>query len=49
MKKKSIIKIGKNIKLIRRSHGYTQEELAEEIEVSTRHVSDIEQDKTKPS
>lgn len=49
MKKASIIKIGKNIKMIRRSHGYTQEELAEQIEVSTRYVSDIEQDKSKPS
>ena len=49
MKKTSIIKIGKNIQAIRKSHGYTQEKLAEAIEVSTRYVSDIEQDNSKPS
>lgn len=49
MKKSSFIKIGKNLKAIRQSHGYTQEKLAEEIEVSTRYISDIEQDKSKPS
>ena len=49
MKKPSIIKIGKNIQAIRKSHGYTQERLAEAIEVSTRYISDIEQDNSKPS
>lgn len=49
MKKTSIIKIGKNIQAIRKSHGYTQEKLAEAIDVSTRYVSDIEQDNSKPS
>lgn len=49
MKKKSTIKIGKNIQEIRRSNGYTQEKLAEAIEISVRHISYIEQDKTKPS
>lgn len=49
MKKPSIIKIGKNIQEIRKSYGYTQEKLAEKIDVSTRYISDIEQDKSKPS
>ena len=49
MKKSSIIKIGKNIQQIRKSNGYTQEKLAENIEVSVRYVSDIEQDRAKPS
>ena len=49
MKKTSVIKIGKNIQKIRKSFGYTQEKLAEEIEVSVRYISDIEQDKSKPS
>lgn len=49
MKKTSLIKIGKNIQKIKKSNGYTQEKLAEEIEVSVRYISDIEQDKSKPS
>ncbi len=49
MKKSSIIRIGKNIQQIRKSNGYTQEKLAENIEVSVRYVSDIEQDRAKPS
>ena len=49
MKKTSLIKFGKNIQKIRKSNGYTQEKLAEEIEVSVRYISDIEQDKSKPS
>lgn len=49
MRKKSTIKIGKKIQQIRKSNGYTQETLAEKIEVSARHISDIEQDRSKPS
>ena len=49
MKKVSTIKIGKNLQQIRKSNGYTQERLAESIEVSTRYISDIEQDRAKPS
>ena len=49
MRKASVIKIGKNIQTIRKSNGYTQERLAEEIEVSVRYIIDIEQDKSKPS
>lgn len=49
MKKIDTIKIGKNLKKIRNSFGYTQEQLAEKIECSTRHISDIEQDRAKPS
>ena len=49
MRKPSSIKIGKNLQRIRKSYGYTQEKLAEEIEVSIRYVSDMEQDRAKPS
>ena len=49
MRKPSTIKIGKTLQQIRKSNGYTQEKLAEEIEVSVRYISDIEQDRAKPS
>ena len=49
MRKINTIKIGKNIQAIRKSNGYTQERLAEKIEVSFRYVSDIEQDRANPS
>ena len=49
MRKNSSIKIGKNLQKIRKSYGYTQERLAEEIECSARYISDIEQDRAKPS
>ena len=49
MRKPSTVKIGKNIQKIRKSNGYTQEKLAEKIEVSVRYISDIEQDRAKPS
>ena len=49
MRKPSTIKIGKNLQAIRKSNGFTQEKLAEEIEVSVRYISDIEQDRAKPS
>ena len=49
MKKPGNIKIGKNLQKLRRSHGYTQEKLAEAIDCSARYISDIEQDKSKPS
>lgn len=49
MRKTSTIKIGKNLQEIRKSNGYTQEKLAENIEVSVRYISDIEQDRAKPS
>jgi len=49
MKKANIIKIGKKLQGIRKSNGYTQEKLAEEIECSTRYIGDIEQDRSKPS
>ena len=34
---------------IRKSHGLTQEKLAELMEVSTRYISEVEQDRVKPS
>lgn len=49
MRKASTIKIGNVLQAIRKSHGYTQEKMAEEIEVSTRYIGDIEQDRAKPS
>ena len=49
MKKASTIKIGKNIQKIRKSNGFTQEKLAEKTEVSARYISDVEQDRAKPS
>ena len=49
MKKVSSIKIGKNIQKIRKSFGYTQERLAEEIDCSTRYISDIEHNRSNPS
>ena len=49
MRKQSNIRIGKVLQQIRKSHGYTQERMAEAIEVSTRYVGDIEQDRAKPS
>ena len=49
MKKEKSVKIGKTLKDIRKSNGYTQEESAEKIECSTRYISDIEQDRSKPS
>ena len=49
MRKIGTIKIGKNLQQIRKSYGYTQEKLAEAIECSARYISDIEQDRAKPS
>lgn len=49
MKKSKVIKIGKKLQTIRKTYGYTQERLAEEIECSTRYIGDIEQDRSKPS
>lgn len=49
MRKSSTIKIGEVLQKLRKSHGYTQEKMAEEIDVSTRYIGDIEQDRAKPS
>ena len=49
MKRASNIKIGRVIQEIRKSNGDTQEKLVEKIEASVRHISDIEQDRVKPS
>lgn len=34
--------IGKRINLLRKSHGITQEQLAEELDVTIKHVSSVE-------
>lgn len=49
MKKAKVIKIGKKLQALRKSHGYTQEKLAEAVECSPRYIGDIEQDRSKPS
>ena len=49
MRKSNTIKIGKALQNLRKSYGYTQEKMAEAIEVSTRYIGDIEQDRAKPS
>lgn len=49
MKKSRVIKIGKKLQTIRKTHGYTQEQFAEKIECSARYIGDIEQDRSKPS
>ena len=49
MKQANNVEIGRIIKDIRKSNGDTQERLAEKIEVSVRYISDIEQDRAKPS
>lgn len=35
-------RIGKNIKSIRRAHGYTQDELAQKMDIPVKSVQDIE-------
>ena len=49
MKKGNVIKIGTNLREIRKSHGYTQEKLSEAIGCSPRYISDVEQNRAKPS
>lgn len=48
-KKKSNIQIGSLLKRTRKSLGYTQEEVAEMLDLASRYISDIERDKTKGS
>lgn len=48
-KKRSNIKIGSILRKTRKSLGYTQEEVAEMLDLASRYVSDIERDKTKGS
>ncbi len=47
--KKVNIKIGELLKRTRKSLGYTQEEVAEMLDLASRYISDIERDKTKGS
>ncbi len=48
-KKKVNIKIGDILRKTRKSLGYTQEEVAEMLDLASRYISDIERDKTKGS
>lgn len=43
------INIGRNLQKIRRTLGFTQEQVAESLELAPRYISDIERDKTKGS
>lgn len=47
--KKSQIRIGDLLRRTRKSLGYTQEEVAEMLDLTSRYISDIERDKTKGS
>ncbi len=47
--KKSQIRIGELLRRTRKSLGYTQEEVAEMLDLASRYISDIERDKTKGS
>lgn len=49
MRKINKVKVGENLQQIRKSHGYTQEKLAEEIGCSSRYISDIEKNRSNPS
>lgn len=42
-------KIGQKIRKLRKAHGFSQEELAEQIDISTTHMSHIETGNTKLS
>ena len=46
---KSSIKLGKQIKKHRKEKGYTQEELAEKLDISRTHMGHIEQGRKSPS
>lgn len=48
-KKKSNIKIGHLLRRTRKSLGYTQEDVAEMLDLASRYISDTERDKTKGS
>lgn len=47
--KKLNIKIGHILQTTRKSLGYTQEQIAEKLDLGPRFISDIERDKTKGS
>ena len=49
MRKVNQVKIGKKIKELRQSRGMTQKELSEKLKLTTRHVSDMEQDRSRAS
>lgn len=48
-KRKSNIRIGELLKKTRKSLGYTQEEVAEMLDLASRYISDLERNKTKGS
>ena len=49
IERKSQIKIGTLLRKTRKSLGYTQENVAELLDLASRYISDIERDKTKGS
>ena len=42
-------KLGKKVQKLRKSLGYTQEELAEKLNISRTHVGHVEQGRKSPS
>lgn len=46
---KNDIRLGKRLKHLRKKTGYTQEQLAEKIKVSTKYIQFLESAKRKPS
>ena len=49
MRKPNQIKIGKILKQLRLDNHYTQKELSKKVGVTTRYISDIEQDRSRAS
>ncbi len=47
--KKKDIKIGELLRRTRKSFGYTQEDVADMLDLAPRYISDIERNKTKGS
>ena len=49
MRKISTIRIGEALQKLRKSNGKKKKKIAEEVGVSPRYISDVEQDRAKPS
>ena len=49
MRRLNEIKIGKQLKELRKIKGYTQKQVADTIGVTTRYMSDLEQDRSSAS
>ena len=49
MRKTNHVKIGKKVKQLRQNYGMTQKELSQRLGLTTRYISDIEQDRSSAS